>query len=506
MGRYAEPMPLNSVVTFLKAQPRACKQVSPIILVALIAIAAPPALAMAAPIPASETAPWEVAGPLQPVLRADGSTDPSVRGAWRSRGYGWVLDLGQSGVTRYQEGDSCYAAPAGAGPLSDMASATYRYVRLLPGGQSAIFQLLDGDTNVVFDRLPALPADCTDSPDTSPPAVAAAFLDHFERHYAFFDRRPPGFAVRAERLKAAVTPGMDEEALWQAFGLFMDGLSDSHTKLIRRTERGTQRIQDGQGTTLPRIRETLGEPQWLTGLIEAARRNLGDSAREAGGGRILWGTIDGRVGYLQLFVMGGFTDHDDFASSAWAEAEMAALNAALDEAFASFQGLDAVIVDLSNNRGGWDRVAKALPGRFTEQAYVGFTTKSRGSGLPLFPHIIEPAQGPRFTGPVYLMTSDVTVSGGELATLAFRGLDQVVQVGSTTRGAFSTPLAKPLPNGWLLELSNEVFAAPEGTVFEETGLAPAIELEIYPADDPVGGHWKAVRAIADRVIAGSGKP
>lgn len=470
-------------------------------LLALTATAATTGWAMATSPRVSAAAPWEQAGALQSIQRADGSTDPAARGAWRSRGYGWVLAIDAASVVRYQQGDVCYAAPVGQGPLSEMASATYRYFRLLPGGQSAIFQLLDGDTNVVFDRLPSLPQGCTDAPDASPSAVAAAFLDHFERHYAFFDLRPPGFAARAERLNAAITPGMDDDALWHAFGRFMEGLSDSHTKLIRRTERGTQRIQDGQGTTLPRIRETLGEPQWLTGLIDATRRNLGDSARQAGGGRILWGTIDGRVGYLQLFVMGGFTDRSDFASAAWAEAEMAALNTAFDEAFASFQGLDAVIVDLSNNRGGWDQVAKALPGRFTNQAYVGFTTQSRGSGLAPFPHRIEPAKGPRFAGPVYLMTSDVTVSGGELATLAFRGLDQVVQVGGTTRGAFSTPLAKPLPNGWLLELSNEVFAAPDGTVFEERGLAPDIELAIYPADDPVEGHWRAVRAVADRAIA-----
>lgn len=472
-----------------------------VFVLALTAMAATPGWAMPASPRVPAPAPWEHAGALQSIQRADGSTDPAVRGAWRSRGYGWVLAIDVASVVRYQQGDVCYAAPVGEGPLSEMASASYRYFRLLPGGQSAIFQLLDGDTNVVFDRLPSLPQGCTDRPDASPAAVAAAFLDHFERHYAFFDLRPPGFAARAERMKAAITPGLDDDALWQAFGRFMEGLSDSHTKLIRRTERGTERIQDGQGTTLPRIRETLGESQWLTGLIDATRRNLGDSARQAGGGRILWGTIDGRVGYLQLFVMGGFTDRSDFASAAWAEAEMAALNTALDEAFASFQGLDAVIVDLSNNRGGWDRVAKALPGRFTNHAYVGFTTQTWGSGLAPFPNKIEPAKGPRFVGPVYLMTSDVTVSGGELATLAFRGLDQVVQVGSTTRGAFSTPLAKPLPNGWLLELSNEVFAAPDGTVFEERGLAPDIELAIYPADDPVGGHWLAVRAVADRAIA-----
>jgi carboxyl-terminal processing protease len=211
--------------------------------------------------------------------------------------------------------------------------------------------------------------------------------------------------------------------------------------------------------------------------------------------------IDGRVGYLQIFQMGGFTTRNDFGSDAWAKAEMGEFNRIMDEAFAVFEGLDAVVLDLSNNRGGWDRVAKALPGRFSEEAYTGFTTQTRGSGLAPFPHEIAPADGSRFTGPVYLLTSDVTVSGGELATLALRQNPRVTQVGRKTRGAFSTPLSKRLPNGWLLELSNEVFAAPDGTVFEETGIAPEIEMDVYPADDPVRGHWRAVEELvrmADR--------
>lgn len=447
-------------------------------------------------------APWEQAGEISAIMRADGTTDPRVRGAWRSRGYGWVLDIGERGVTRYQEGAACYAPPRDGGALSAMDSVSYRYFREIEPGRSAIFQLLGGDTNVVFDRLEALPDTCTMTPDAGPVAVAETFLDHFERHYAFFDRRPPGHAERAARVRAAVQPGMDDAALWAALESYMDGVSDSHTKLIGEVDGERRRVQDGQGTTLPRMRASEGgESGWLVALIGQATERLGDSARHEVNDRILWGVVDTgaggpRVGYIQVFVMGGFTDREDFASPEWAAAEMAEFDRVMDEALGAFEGFDAVILDLSNNRGGWDRVAKALAERFTDSEVTGFTTLARGSGLAPFRHTIAPAEGVRFTGPVYLMTSDVTVSGGELATLALRQLPNVTQVGTTTRGAFSTPLAKPLPNGWLLELSNETFAAPDGTVFEETGIAPQVELEIYPEDAPVAGHWRAVEAVA----------
>lgn len=446
---------------------------------------------------------WESAGPLENIFNPDGMAQNEIQGVWRSRGYGWVLEISENSMTRYQEGDVCYATPDETRSMSAMASVDYRYFREIPGEEAAIFQLMEGDTNVVFDRLEGLPDACLEETQTTPTAVADAFLDHFERHYAFFDRRHRDHEAKAELLRSTVTDEMSESELWDALAAFMEGLSDSHTKLIGLVDGEPRRVQDGQGVTLSSIRSGMGETPWLIGLLEQTNAQLGDTAHHVLQDRVLWGVIDGRIGYIQIFVMGGFTDRQDFASPEWADAEMNALNTVLDEALTAFDGLDGVIVDLSNNRGGWDRIAKTLPGRFTDQAFTGFTTQTRGSGLPPFPHVIEPAQGPRFTGPVYLMTSNVTVSGGELATLAFRQLDNVTQVGTITRGAFSTPLAKPLPNGWLLELSNEVFAATDGTVYEETGIVPDIELAIFPEDDPIEGHWQAIEAIIDLMDNGS---
>ncbi|MXP36837.1 hypothetical protein GRI55_13875 [Erythrobacter citreus] len=93
-----------------------------------------------------------------------------------------------------------------------------------------------------------------------------------------------------------------------------------------------------------------------------------------------------------------------------------------------------------------------------------------------------------------MLTSDVTMSGGELAMLALRQNPRIVHAGATTRGAFSTPLVKRLPNGWLLEFSNEDFAAPDGRVYEEAGIKPSTALEIYSGGALIEGHWRAVEA------------
>ena len=115
------------------------------------------------------------------------------------------------------------------------------------------------------------------------------------------------------------------------------------------------------------------------------------------------------------------------------------LDAALDEAVASFQGARAVIVDVTNNRGGYDGIAQHIAGRFTETRRLAYTKIGFGAqGVEPQPFHVEPSARVRYTGPVYLLTSDVTLSAAEIFSLYMRALPNVVHVGDTTRGAFST--------------------------------------------------------------------
>ena len=86
-----------------------------------------------------------------------------------------------------------------------------------------------------------------------------------------------------------------------------------------------------------------------------------------------------------------------------------------------------------------------------------------------------------FLGPVYLLTSDVTLSAGEVFALYMRALPNVIQVGGNTRGAFSDMIEKPLPNGWTLSLSAEVYRDPQGQSYEAQGLPPQRKFRGIPA-------------------------
>jgi C-terminal processing protease CtpA/Prc len=82
-----------------------------------------------------------------------------------------------------------------------------------------------------------------------------------------------------------------------------------------------------------------------------------------------------------------------------------------------------------------------------------------------------------YDGDVILLTSRSTVSAAEIFTMSMMQLPQVTLMGRPTSGELSDILARELPNGWQIGLSNEVYAAPDGVVYEIVGIPPHVRPE-----------------------------
>lgn len=428
-----------------------------------------------------------------------GETLPdTVTGIWRSRGYGWVFDIGDDAVRQYQLTDSyCFETPEASKSMTETLALDYSIYRDHPSGEHLILQLLPEDTEIWADRIDALPPACEVGTGDDPVTVFEYAAELIGEHYAFFDVRGIDWQARVEAARSNVTADMSEAALFDLLAGLIDGFSDSHTKLIGEVDGEKRRQQDGLGETLPFLREAGRETEWLIGIFVGLQQDvLDEGAQHTANDRILWGTIDnGRVGYIQILQMGGFSGVD-IGDTAFRQAEFDAFDAVMDEALLAMADAEFVILDLSNNRGGYDAISRRVASRFSDAAFNGYQTYVPGTNVPTRMRQIERAEGVTYTGPVKLLTSDVTVSGGEIATLALRQLPNVTHYGKTTRGSFSTVHSKPLPNGWVIELSNEVIAAPDGQSFEETGIPPHVELEVFPLDEPVEGHRRAVLTLA----------
>ena len=442
----------------------------------------------------------------QPIFADDGALDSRAEGVWYSREKGWILQIDETGVTRWQDTpEGCYASPAPDESTPMMGQVEYRLFRPASEGDGIRLNYLPGDASAYFARLDSLPVRCGAEDLRSETAVFDVFTAVMAQHYSFFDARSVNWDALVAQARPHVHDGMGEAALWDVLAGLLEPLGDSHTKMVGLVNGEPRRAQAGLGTTLPMIRDGMGEGAWLNGLVDQLFNAVLDPGAELIADRVIVGEITPKsgqpIGYIQIFTMGGFTQEHTPGTIEWSQAELAALADMLDDALTRFADHQAVIVDLSNNRGGYDAVTRAIAARFTDEAFLGYRVSVPGIPEADEDYPITPHDGVRYTGPVYLMTSDVTVSGGEITTMMMRTRPHVIQVGGTTRGAFSTPLAKPLPNGWYLELSNEVFEDGEGQVFEGRGIPPAIPFDIYPEDAPVAGHRAAIERVVGLIEA-----
>lgn len=426
----------------------------------------------------------------------------AAQGVWRSGESGWLIQVTPDRIIRWQETPvACYRTRQD-GPTI-MGQIEYRYFTPQADG-TARFEYLPSDGHAVLTRLPALPENCRDVAGAGPIDVFDVFASVFRRHYAFFDRRGVNWDANVAAARTGISPDMSEADLLAVFAHLMEPLHDSHTKLVANLGGESERVQFGLGTTLPRAREEMGESRWLVGILDNLMSYLDEGAIQTGNERFIRGTINGHIGYVQIFTMGGFTTEFDPGTPEWAEAEVDALHALFDEALEGFEDTDALVLDLSNNRGGYDAITRAIASRFSDAPFTAYSVRTDWDGAPQAVYMVKPYQdGPRYTKPVYVITSDVTVSGGEITTMMLRQLPHIKTAGQTSRGAFSTPLAKPLPNGWYLELSNEIFADANGNVFEGKGIVPDIELPLFGENALIDSHLASLRQLVGCIEDGA---
>jgi len=117
-----------------------------------------------------------------------------------------------------------------------------------------------------------------------------------------------------------------------------------------------------------------------------------------------------------------------------------------------------------------------LPASLPQTGYEGTDLQNQRTrqniGLNTRTIEITPAGGARYTSPVAVLTSDATISAAEIGTLGLRALPNTRSFGRPTYGALSDPFYYRLPNGWRGAMSNEIYRASDGQVYEGVGIPP----------------------------------
>lgn len=423
------------------------------------------------------------AAPLSEV-RTGERYDTRLTGQWLAKGYGYIVDIAPDRLTLYHVADGlCLKDPRGSGDPDGL----FVQWQARPGGHIALTPGPE-ETFYDFQPIPALPAACR-SPEAWTPERRFAFVTATLRtHYPSFERVGVDWPKLMKDIRSR-HPRLDSDAqLWQALTEVYTALDEPHSEVSN----GVDTVEGGQAATITRLGNKVAVKTWLGAYRDGILNDvLAGKGHHVGNQKIFWGRR-GDIGYLSVMTMGGYAVNDS--------SDLTTLDAILDEALTAFSGTKAVIVDVSNNRGGHDSTARAIASRFTAEPHLAYT-KLPAATPDTTPQAfyVRPSQRVRYTGPVYVLTSDITVSAGEVFVMTMKALPNVTTVGTTTRGAFSDQIPKPLDNGWTFTLSAEIYRDVQGRWPEGEGIAPGRRLDIYGGPDPLKSHAQAVLRLMDQL-------
>ncbi|QSQ21818.1 S41 family peptidase [Pyxidicoccus parkwayensis] len=391
----------------------------------------------------------------------------ALEGSWVTEGYGYTLRFDGDEVELYELTTvSCLSLSDG--DVEEDGNAPGLGLRFTRDGERLVIE--NGLTLHITAQHTERPEVCTRAkpPKKDPEVNFEVFWHTFAEQYALFGLYGVDWQSRYDTFRPRVTAATTDDELFTVLSEMLEPLKDGHI-----------RLEAGEHVFLPKP-----APAWLATHRESVKAYVrahylsGPGVTLTAQERVAYQSLDAHVGYIFLAGMAGFTgDGTDEA------ADVEAASRAIDEALATLADKDALIIDLRFNGGGYDAASLAIASRFTDREQVAFTKKARvGDGYtPSREFRFAPVGARRFTKPVYLLTSNLTASAAEIFVMAMSALPHVTVVGERTDGAHSDVLSRQLPNGWSFGLSNELYTAPDGHVYEKVGLPPDVEV---PLDAP----------------------
>jgi hypothetical protein len=437
-----------------------------------------------------------------------------LAGVWSSEGYGQILEIRGAPPNRFDRyevtGISCLRVASGL--LEDYQGAVSRVLRNAEG--TRFTHSYPGVlTTYGYRRLGALPENCRDGGTAASPDPLFNFdvlWATFNEQYAFFAERHADWNALRSTVRSRLSDASSEEELFDALTELVTPLCDAHVELVSDFAQFNGLINPACSAGMPLFAEIIeqfnGQTQYadafeyyqqvfvpeVLGLIDD--EYLVGSFSSAANGRLRWGVLGAGIGYLAVLSM-----TDLAGPEATPAQDLAALAPVLDQVMNRFAGYDALVVDVRLNTGGYDRVAFEIARRLADRPRVAFTKQARwGIGhTPGQAHTLDPGSDEAFDGRVVVLTSELTASAAENFLLATRAIPRVNQLGETTAGVHSDVLERHLPNGWSFTLSNEVYRAADGTVYEGIGMQPHIEVPVLRAADRNAGADTGLEAALD---------
>ncbi len=325
----------------------------------------------------------------------------------------------------------------------------------------------------------------------SPTTTFEHFWHNFNDYYAFFEERGVDWAAQYAAFAGQVNDEMSDEALFDVLKQMLSPISDGHVGLVSDEfgyyspykERGKNKVIEDSFAEQDQYDDLQEYSAAVENQYKEIRRGYLDSDLvERGNGKLAWGSIAGRIGYLSINAMEELATTEDEDPDA--QAEVAVVNKTMPQILADFRDMDAIIIDIRFNDGGRDEVSLAIASYFADRRFTALSKVARSYQGETQPVSVEldPTANP-WLKPVAVIGGPDSYSAAETFLMAMRALPHVKLVGQPSNGILSDRLGKTLPNGWVILLSNEVYFDFEGKNYEVTGVPVDIEAPTFSLEE-----------------------
>ncbi|GEM_PF-839454 len=421
----------------------------------------------------------------------EGNTSTQLNGAYESMGYGRLVVI-KDGYFHIYDKTASWCTPSIEAPLEMFGDDIFL--------SNDTLNFKWGINTYKFRRIDALPPHCSaklsEEQLNDPLFNFEVLAENFSDHYAYFETRHINWDSLYQATKGKISTETSRTELYQILISMLEPFHDMHIDLrvpdsVKQVQKESQ--QPTQEDTLPSY--NLYEVANTTADCFLKADELTQNSRFA-----RWGITENNLGYLQInqmFALVNLEVPDNAPDEEFWKAyenkletmtpkqsekfEADGIANIMDMAMKDLNNTKGLILDVRFNGGGHDKVAMEIMRRFNTKPRLAFTKMAHSkSGYANKQKIILDKDDSPYTKSVYILTSSQSASATEIMALCSFVLEHVGRIGSSTQGIFSDQLEKPLPIGWSITLSNEVYLDNNGNNYEGIGIAPDIELE-YPA-------------------------
>lgn len=164
-----------------------------------------------------------------------------------------------------------------------------------------------------------------------------------------------------------------------------------------------------------------------------------------------------RIGYIRLFV---FNDTADIQITN----HLSKLES---------QGIDALILDLRDNSGGYLQIAENIAESFLEKGKVIYSLESKSGNV-----IAKDDTNEKRTYPIAVVINNNSASAAEILAAALKYSYGATLVGNTSYGKGKVQEKSSLTNGTTIKYTTALWLTPNGDCIDEVGLVPDIEVDM----------------------------